>query len=120
MARKKKDASILPEGWQKKILGLYKEGASDVEIKAYLATNIGSFSNDLWNRFLDEETEFSQTIKKGRILAQSWWERHGRLNINDKNFNSTLWYMNMKNRYSWQDKSEIKFEGDLNAEVIIR
>lgn len=89
------------------ILDLYSEGASDVEIKAYLIKKYNTFSQDLWERLLIDNDIFSITIKKGRTLAQSWWEEKGRKNIKDKDFNSTLWYMNMKNRYGWSDNRNV-------------
>lgn len=58
----------LPEGWQIEVLQLYKQGASDVEVKAYIYEIRGTFSNDLWVRWMDQEIEFSETIKNGRIL----------------------------------------------------
>lgn len=92
------------------ILKEYSEGASDVEIKAMIWEYRGSFSDDLWDRWLREELDFSGTIKRGRMLSRRWWENIGRKNMKDKDFSATLWYMNMKNRFGWADKQETKNE----------
>lgn len=105
--RPKDDLSVLPEGWYNIILDEYREGASDVEIKALIASWKGSFSNDLWDRWMKEEPQFSETIKMGRLLSESWWTKHGRKNLENKDFNYTGWYMNMKNRFGWADSQKI-------------
>ena len=118
--RPKIDISALWEGWHIDILELYKVGASDVEIKALIAEKTDGevrCSNDLWDRWLEEEPEFSETINYGRMLSHSWWEQNGRENLKESKFNPTLWYMNMKNRFGWADKSEHRVKGDLNIKV---
>ena len=108
--RPKIELNVLPDGWYNDILSLYEEGGSDVEVKAMIYKWIGSFSNDLWDRWMKEEEEFSETIKMGRMLSHAWWTGQGRTNIKDKTFNSGLWFMNMKNRFGWADKQEQKIE----------
>ena len=110
--RHKEDLSSLPDGWYNEVLELYSEGASDVEIKALIYNWRDSFSNDLWDRWLREELQFSETIKKGRLLSESWWSKSGRKNLQNKEFSYTGWYMNMKNRFGWTDRQDTTSGGD--------
>ena len=102
----------LPDGWYNEVLDLYKQGASDVEVKALIYQWRGSFSNDLWDRWLKDEEEFSQTIKTGKLLSESWWHKNGRTNLENKDFSFTGWYMNMKNRFGWRDKTDMTTAGE--------
>ena len=110
--RPKAKLDSLPKGWQKAILNLFSEGASQTEVMAWIWEQRGSFSDDLWDRWLKEEPEFSGVIKKGIQLEKAWWERRGREALENKNFSYTGWYMNMKNRFGWKDKQEITGKDD--------
>ena len=111
-------SSSLWDGWYKDVLELYLNGASDVEVKALIYEKKGTFSNDLWERWLKEEVQFSETIKVGKILSEAWWANKGRTNLESKDFNFTGWYMNMKNRFGWSDKSEQKQSIEIKRNVI--
>ena len=120
VGRPKEDLSSLPDNWHEEVLELYSEGAADVEIKALIYQWRGTFSCDLWNRWMKEDDEFSVTIKKGRMLSESWWNKSGRKNLKEKDFSYTGWYMNMKNRFGWRDKQETTLQGgDKPIETII-
>jgi hypothetical protein len=103
MSRPKADLSSLPDGWEETILSMYAEGASDVEIRAWIIKQRGSCSDDLWYRWIKDYEEFSRTIKKGKILSEAYWTELGRKNLGNKNFSFVGWYMNMKNRFGWSD-----------------
>ena len=111
MGRPKEGLDTLPDNWKDVILDLYTEGGSDVEVKALIYSWRGRYSNDLWDRWLEEEPSFSETIKRGRQLSEAWWVKQGRKNLRDKEFNYTGWYMNMKNRFNWTDKRENTHKG---------
>ena len=118
---KQKVESELWDGWYNDILELYKEGASDVEIKALIYERKGSFSNNLWERWMEEEPQFWETIKMGKLISEAWWNRKGRKGLENKEFNYTGWYMNMKNRFGWADKQEIKQDVTSNQlEVVVK
>lgn len=91
----------------KNVITLMMEGASITEVAAFL-----DISRETIYDWIDEKSprynrDFSYTIKKGLSLSEAWWEKKGRVNLENKDFNSTLWYMNMKNRFKWADRQTI-------------
>jgi hypothetical protein len=125
-----KDKFIPWVNWYDDILELYSDGASDVEIRGLILDKLGrkSFCWELWDRWLKDEEEFSETIKRGRMLSQIWWESMGRkhvLMVNSPgeattNLNYTGWYMNMKNRFGWKDKQELEHSGEVATKHIYK
>lgn len=49
---------------------------------------------------------FAAFAEKGRTLSQAWWVYQARRNLFNKDFNTTLFNFNMKNRFGWADKVE--------------
>jgi len=96
----------------KTVLELMKEGASQEEVCGHL-----DISRETFYRWKEENNEFSDTIKRGVRLSKAWWEKEGRTSLRDREFNYTGWYMNMKNRFKWADKQEVKNEGNITVLV---
>lgn len=95
VGRPKRDMNSLPVNWKAEVLKIYSSGASDSEIRLFLGV-----SQDLWERWLKEEPEFSVTIKDGREAAKIWWERLSRDQASGKvQGNATTLIFNMKNRF---------------------
>lgn len=89
------------DGWQQMVMGEFKMGASRQEIYAMLDISDSTFA-----RLMREDEEFSRTIKTGERYSQAWWLNVGRTQLRNKEFSYVGWYMNMKNRFGWKDKSE--------------
>jgi hypothetical protein len=105
--RPKEGLDSLPPLWKDNILYAYSLGAADIEIKAWILGVRGSFSNDLWDRWMKEEAEFSETIFQGRMVAEAFYSKIGRENLSNPKFNHQAWYLHMKNRFKWSDKIDI-------------
>ena len=102
------------EDMLKKIIVLMAEGKSKGTVCKEMGINI--MTQVAWTdpdgKYYNPK--FAEVIKMGEQLAQSWWEETGRLNIHNKDFNSTLFMMNMQNRFGWTRR----LEGKLTKEEI--
>ena len=103
--RPKIELTDLRKDWKESIIELSKQGASIVELSVLL-----DISRDTFYALSDREPEFSDTVKKCKQYCEAWWLSKGRTELENKEFSYTGWYMNMKNRFSWADKKEIKEE----------
>lgn len=77
-----------------------KQGAAIKELPYYLDVCI-----DTINEWRKVHPEFSAAIKKGSSYSEAKWMIKGRRSLRDKDFNYTGWYMNMRNRFGWSDKT---------------
>lgn len=104
--RPKIQTSDFVSDWQQQIINLMQYGASRAEVYAMLDIGDKTFA-----RLMRDDEEFARTIKRGERLSKSWWENTARVSLRNKEFNSTLWYMNMKNRFGWVDKQQTELSG---------
>ena len=91
----------LPKGWEESIISMSKEGASIVEIAIEL-----DISRTTLAAMTKRDEYFLNTIKRCKRYCEGWWLRKGRTELENRDFSSTLWYMNMKNRFGWTDKQQ--------------
>jgi hypothetical protein len=71
-------------------------------------------------RWIEENKEFRDTLKDNLEFSEGWWMNQGRINLYNKDFNSTLFYMNMKNRFGWSDKQETNASVTLKQEDAVK
>jgi len=92
-----------------KVVELYKLGYSNEEVGLEL-----DICEDTFYRWLKEHKDFSEAVKKGLWYSKGYWMKDGRESLRDEKFSYTGWYMNMKNRFGWKDKTETVQEVNLN------
>ena len=78
------------------VLALMSQGASIAEVSLRLRVPFSKLK-----RWREEHDDFKQAFDDGGAYALGWWEAMGRTNITDKNFNATLWLMQMVNRFGY-------------------
>lgn len=94
-----------------RVIDLYREGGSDVEVADLLNLSLKKFYE-----LIDENDKFAEVVERGRTFAQAWWYRMGRQGLFMEKFNGSVYNFNMKNRYGWADKVET---GDKAASMVV-
>lgn len=83
------------------VIPMLKEGMSIEEIGVELDCGYSTVY-----QWMDRYPEFKEAIKKGREYSAGWWIKQGRVSLREKQFNTATWFINMKNRFGWSDKTE--------------
>lgn len=108
-----------PTKYKPEICGLFpkimEEGESIEEVAVIIGVSVSTIY--LWK---EKHKKFSEALKKGVEISKAWWLKQGRIGIRENGFNSTLWYMNMKNRHGWADKNENKVDVTVAPEIIVK
>jgi len=89
------------------MLSMYKEGASDTEVRAEL-----KMTYKFWKLLLMTDVSFEDIVQFGKTLSKAWWMKQGRLNLTTQGFNANLYKINMQNRFNWNDKVSTSDETD--------
>jgi len=86
--------------WKEEMLIAYKDGKSDTHCKANCFKK-HIVSNDLWDRWIQDIKDFSETVKNGHILSMDWWEGVSQEHADGskQNANATSLIFNMCNRF---------------------
>lgn len=107
----------LINGYQRKVLfserSLYEEEFCEMVIK-FMAEgrtlkDAATMCGIKWRTFaewIEEGNEryipqLAEAVEFGKQLSELWWNETARLNLSNKNFNATLFMMNMSNRFGW-------------------
>jgi len=84
------------QAYAKTLLRVMSEGGSIYSV----AREIGCAEGTI-RRWAEDHPDFALALEVGRDMSRGWWEDIGRDNLGNKDFNSTLWMMNMSNRHGW-------------------
>ena len=94
--------TLFKEEYCKRAIELLKQGASIEELSLEFDVQCSTIYS-----WMQTKASFADAVNKGREFSKAWWMKKGRTELENGKFSSTLWYMNMKNRFGWADKQEI-------------
>jgi len=89
----------------KKVIEIMAQGRS----RSNAATLMGVTEATFYG-WMKDYPEFLKSVNIGDQLSLLWWMTMGQINIHNKDFNSTLYMMQMQNRFGWSRKLEGKID----------
>lgn len=71
------------------------------------------------NVWMDAHPEFLESVKVGKALCATWWEKVSRANAVEGGGNATLCIFGLKNMApdEWREKQEIEHSGKIDSNV---
>lgn len=95
------------------IIELYRAGYSDVEVCAELGITKRQFQ-----KMCATNPLFRDVVERGNDYAEAWNLAQSRLNLQNKEFNTTLFNSRMSNLYGWAQKVDQSTKAlNVNAEM---
>ena len=106
--------SLLDDAMQEKaklvVDNIMKQGGSLLEVALELGINRDTLYD--WKK---KNSIFSDTINKGMMLREIWFEKQARLNVNNKDYNTQLFGLYAMNSIGWTRRE--KSTSDINVSV---
>lgn len=94
-----------------------KEGMSKCEMALEL-----DIAYDTFDRWQNQNKQFSEAVKEAMRHSQAWWERNGRMATfgGIDGFNATSYIFNMKNRFrdDWNDTVKNEHSGPEGGPIV--
>lgn len=95
------------------IIDLYKLGYSDVEVCRELEITKRQFE-----KMKAVNPIFRAVVERGNDYAEAWNLEQSRVNLHNKDFNTTLFNTRMQNMYAWSQKVDQNTKAlNVNAEM---
>lgn len=102
VGRPRTNVKDLPENWKQIVMDCGQEGGSAVEMRCLLG-----IAQTAWATLVEHSEEFRLTISASMDLCEVWWERTGRNMATGSPGNASVWSLNMRNRFGWNEKQQI-------------
>jgi len=99
-----------PEYHPELLIALFCEGY-DIEAFSFAA----EINQLTFFRWVKRHEEFKEAYSYAREYAKLWWMNRARMKLEDREFNTTLWSMIMRNRFGFTEHRNIKIKGLKNA-----
>lgn len=96
------------DDWPDRVIELMAAGKSIYSVAKALGVDTVTI-----NRLAKRVKVFGFALEYGKELSRAWWEEHGQDNTKNRQFQTALYQMQMRNRFKWSsgDKVEHKHDG---------